>query len=618
EEKDCTSPFEVKALPEGSHTIRVTATDGQGNAQSKEVTFTLDRTPPQTTLGTGIPALTREASHVVTFSSDDPRARFECRLNSAGFSTCASPFTVSGYGDGAHTFEIRAVDEAGNVDATPVSLSFTADRTPPVTTLAPLADDGADSRAIAFSADDAAATFECSVNGSAFAPCTSPLQLSGLADGTVTVVVRATDAAGNREDPGATVSFLVDATPPDTTVLSGPTGFVNQTSAVLHFSSSEANSTFSCSLNGASFSACTSPHTQPVVEGAQVFQVRASDRYGNTDATPAEHRWTVDLTPPVVSFTTAIQSPHRQPTLTVDFDADEPVTQFECSFDGAAFAPCTSPVTLTNLSDTTASGTPHVFAVRATDRAANLGPAEETVFQVDLSAPAPAVPKIIPLVPSVISNTTPTLAWEPANDATAYDLEISTDATFADATRVVQSYPDLTGTQQVTTALAAGRYFYRVRAKNGTGPSAWSEPGVVQVRIWWQVTPAPTSDTMYGIACRNSSQCVAVGVGGLVLRTLDGGKTFQHIASPTTQTLNAVAHAEGDTLVALGFGGALMRSTDFGASWTMITTDKDGAPIPNVILSGVSFKGPIGVLGGASGVLMLSTDAGATWELLPK
>ncbi|MFN7135274.1 MAG: WD40/YVTN/BNR-like repeat-containing protein, partial [Myxococcales bacterium] len=46
--------------------------------------------------------------------------------------------------------------------------------------------------------------------------------------------------------------------------------------------------------------------------------------------------------------------------------------------------------------------------------------------------------------------------------------------------------------------------------------------------------------------------------------------------------------------------------------------DKDGAPIPNVILSGVSFKGPIGVLGGASGVLMLSTDAGATWELLPK
>jgi hypothetical protein len=44
---------------------------------------------------------------------------FECRLDSAAFSSCTSPISLTGLGLGAHTFSVRALDAAGNRDATP-------------------------------------------------------------------------------------------------------------------------------------------------------------------------------------------------------------------------------------------------------------------------------------------------------------------------------------------------------------------------------------------------------------------------------------------------------------------------------------------------------------------
>jgi hypothetical protein len=58
------------------------------------------------------------------------------------------------------------------------------------------------SPSIAFHANEAA-SFSCRLDTGAFVPCSSPLQLSGLAPGTHTVDVQATDTAGN---PGAVVS----------------------------------------------------------------------------------------------------------------------------------------------------------------------------------------------------------------------------------------------------------------------------------------------------------------------------------------------------------------------------------------------------------------------------
>jgi hypothetical protein len=96
--------------------------------------------------------------------------------------------------------------------------------------------------------------------------------------------------------------WIYDPTPPETTILSGPSGSVTDTSASFTFNSNEA-ATFRCSLDGAPFAACGSPAGyQNLAYGAHTFQVRATDTVGNTDPSPAVGTWTVvDRTAPTAT-----------------------------------------------------------------------------------------------------------------------------------------------------------------------------------------------------------------------------------------------------------------------------------------------------------------------------
>jgi hypothetical protein len=87
-----------------------------------------------------------------------------------------------------------------------------------------------------------------------------------------------------------------DTTPPDTRITSGPSGTVDTNAAAFGFSSSEANSTFECRLDGGSFNPCASPKRYGnLADGPHTFQVRARDAAGNPDPTPASRSWTVNI-----------------------------------------------------------------------------------------------------------------------------------------------------------------------------------------------------------------------------------------------------------------------------------------------------------------------------------
>lgn len=97
-------------------------------------------------------------------------------------------------------------------------------------------------------------------------------------------------------------AFTTVATPPDTTIGSGPTGTVNSASANFSFSSSKAGSTFQCSRDGSAFAACTSPKSySSLSQGSHTFEVRAIDAQGSIDPTPASRTWTVDTIAPTVN-----------------------------------------------------------------------------------------------------------------------------------------------------------------------------------------------------------------------------------------------------------------------------------------------------------------------------
>jgi len=176
------------------------------------------------------------------------------------------------------------------------------DTTPPETTITS-GPSGAVSSAEAtfeFTSSESGSTFECRLDGAAFSACSSPKTYTGLAEGSHTFEVRATDASGNTDETPAARAWTVDTTPPDTTITSGPSGTVSSTNATFGFGSTEAGASFACRLDGGGFASCVSPKTYGgLADGTHTFTVAASDAASNTDPTPASRTWTVDATAPV-------------------------------------------------------------------------------------------------------------------------------------------------------------------------------------------------------------------------------------------------------------------------------------------------------------------------------
>ncbi len=80
---------------------------------------------------------------------------------------------------------------------------------------------------------------------------------------------------------------------PNTTITQKPPRTTAKHRAVFKFKASFAGSMFECKLDGKPYAACTSPWVRVVGTGKHRLLVRAKDPVGNTDATPATHRWTV-------------------------------------------------------------------------------------------------------------------------------------------------------------------------------------------------------------------------------------------------------------------------------------------------------------------------------------
>lgn len=121
-------------------------------------------------------------------------------------------------------------------------------------------------------------------------------------DGEKTVHVQYRDNAGNVSTDEIQDGIQLDTTTPNTKITSGPSGTVKSTSASFGFSSSEADSKFKCSLDGATFTACASPKSYTTLKnGRHTFKVRAIDAAGNVDSTPASRAWTVDATRPTIT-----------------------------------------------------------------------------------------------------------------------------------------------------------------------------------------------------------------------------------------------------------------------------------------------------------------------------
>jgi hypothetical protein len=165
---------------------------------------------------------------------------------------------------------------------------------PPQTTITQAPGDGTSTSAsIAFTSSAGGSTFECRLDGAAFAPCTSPKSYSGLGLGTHTFQVRATDASATTDPTPATTSWTITATPPPNTTITQAPSDGTSTDGSIAFTSSAGGATFECSLDGGPFAACTSPKAYTNLSvGDHTFLVRATAG-AVTDPTPASAAWRI-------------------------------------------------------------------------------------------------------------------------------------------------------------------------------------------------------------------------------------------------------------------------------------------------------------------------------------
>ena len=346
---------------------------------------------PLPTILTGPEAVSDSNRATFTFMADLPDAVLMCSIDgvndlrqpTAQWGMCESPKTYTYLETGDHKFEVQAMAPDGTVDETrlpalwewEVALPFDTNapetqivKGPPLlyaNEIALFEFTGIDDQTL-----DIDLEFECLLDGVLLGSCDSVLstptvpgqpyeaEVEFMQFGKHTFEVRAMDETGNMDPTPAKYTWTyVDILAPDTEIDLGPEEETEATIATFTFLGEEENGMqvfdFECSLDGADFTYCTSPHEiEGLTVGPHVFEVRAMDLSGRVDTTPDLYEWLVmppfDGVPP---DTTIVHTPGpvSGPDAVFGFQANEIVEEFECAIDGEEWQGCESVLELEGL-----------------------------------------------------------------------------------------------------------------------------------------------------------------------------------------------------------------------------------------------------------------------------
>ncbi len=473
----CTSPHDIAGLADGQHGFEVRAIDPAGNVDptpaTRSWTVSSSSTGENLALDRPASASSSEPAGLVPANAVDGDAatrwsssyadgqwwqvdlgaakqvsrveldweaayastyRILTSTDGTNFSTAADA-TATGPGTRATTFAARStryVRVLSLTRATQWGISFfearvfgpsAGDTTPPDTTITagPSGTVSSASASVEFSSNEQGSTFECRLDGGAWATCVSPRQLSGLADGSHTFEVRATDQAGNTDATPASRTWTVSTSSESQDLALGRPASASSSDAVgreadkavdgnaaTRWSSSFADGQWwqvdlgstrqvsrveldwetayassyeiLVSTDGTNFTqAATVSATGPGLRSTS-FSARSA-RYVRVRGLTRATQWGIsffsarvfgpvaggaDTTPPNTTITSGPSGTSASIAPSFAFSATEAGSSFECRLDGAAWASCTSPRALSNLGNGS-----HTFEVRATDQAGN-------------------------------------------------------------------------------------------------------------------------------------------------------------------------------------------------------------------------------------------------------
>jgi len=148
--------------------------------------------------------------------------------------------------------------------------------------------------------------------------------------------------------------------------------------------------------------------------------------------------------------------------------------------------------------------------------------------------------------------------------------------------------------------------------------------GAGATTLTWQPTPTGTNAQLRGLSAVSRQVAWASGARGTVLRTIDGGRSWQQVGPPDAATLDFrdIEAFDARTAVALSIGegedSRIYRTTDGGRIWTESFRNTDPAAFYNCVAffdprHGLATGDPVA---GRFNVLSTS-DGGRSWTHLP-
>ncbi len=602
-------------------TVQITARaiDTSSNqATSTAHTVTVDNVPPETTLDPSGPSGTVNSTSASFSFSSEAGATFECKLDAEAFAACDSPKGYTGLSDGSHTFQVRAGDAAGNVDANPEGRTWTVDAmAPTVTVVTP----PVNATGVAVSENVTAAFSEAmdasTLNGTTFTltrqggaavtatvsydPATRKATLDPNAnldaDAAYTATVEggaggARDTAGNPLAQDSVWSFGT-AAPPDTTapngavVVDADAPFTTDARVTLTLGASDpspgtgvASMRFSNDGNAWTewepYAAGNREWDLVVGDGTKTVHVEYKDGAGNIKR--AEDSITLDTTKPETTLDPSGPSGTINTNLASFSFTSEAGATFECRLTrqgetAGTFTACTSPEEYPDLTDGS-----YAFEVRATDRAGNVeAPTVGRSFTVDTAAPP--IPAITGGPPEGSTSTSRSATFAFGSEDGATFLCSLDGAGFSGCT-----------SGQPFTGLSDGPHRFEVKAKDRAGNES-----AIAVRLWNVDATAPTIKnwTPKGTGIKPTAKPTVVFSEAMketsLEKSLNGKPTTFFLKRGTTKVAATVSYVETQTATGAKVYKAVMTPSKrlvSGVTYTatVTTAARDAAGNPLEVL----------------------------------
>ncbi|MDX5437778.1 MAG: Ig-like domain-containing protein, partial [Pontibacter sp.] len=230
-----------------------------------------DTQAPETTIASKPAAISNKNTAAFSFTSNESKVQFQVSMDGAAFVTAATPYTHSSLADGEHTLQVRAIDQAGNIDPTPATYTWTIDTKAPAPPVVSAPAEGATlnsnkptisgtaeagSAVAVFIGANQVGTATAGADGKwSFVPSTE------LAEGKQELTAKATDAAGNSSSASGVRTFTVDTQSPETTIAAAPEPVTNSPEATFRFASNKSEVSYQVGLDGAAYRQVQNPYT---------------------------------------------------------------------------------------------------------------------------------------------------------------------------------------------------------------------------------------------------------------------------------------------------------------------------------------------------------------------